>query len=352
MKTVLKITLLFASISMILLGIGFSNSFAVDLEFGEYESLGNTWVEVTHSAANPPIWSVWSGTYLKQNYPDEWKNISSELELAQKFFQQYDIAIIDLVESSKNSQVCEALGCIFGTYHLLISEIDYQKFKNQGFESGREGWITSRVAGNFYDSNEGLSYQEFIIPNRIVNGEIENLEILEGNVFSLKITSQSDSVIEINLPISISESRTPIGDNNFLILIDGEESKNYIETREDCFYNLTIPLPDGTNFVEIFSDMGDPRIPLEIMSEPSPDCKRMIMVQEIQPPKEQAAIKKEQSLEEYEFLEKNLTTEIAKKIKWIQFEESFALPLTIIIVASAISLTILFIKRRKNKITL
>jgi len=106
----------------------------IDEEYGEYPSQGNIWIEVTHSAANPPVWSIWGGTYLKHTHPDEWKSISTELELAQKFFKQYDISIIDLVKSNKNADLCEAIGCLFGTYHLLLSETGWEKYQKTNFE--------------------------------------------------------------------------------------------------------------------------------------------------------------------------------------------------------------------------
>lgn len=340
---------MFAGISIIVLCIGFSNSFAVNLEFGEYESVGNSWVEVTHSAENPPIWSVWGGKFLQKNYPEEWKNISSELELAQRFYKQYDIVILDLIKSDKNAEVCEGIGCLFGTYHLLISEVDYQKFKNQGFESGREGWIAGKVKGNFYDSNQGSTYEEFVILSRI-NGIIENLKILEGNAISLELKDHFQEQFEIQIPRSISELKESTTKNNFSILIDGEIIEHK-ESKQHCFYSLSIPLLEDSKFIEIFPHSGDPRIPLEIMSEPSPDCKSKIMVQEIQSPKKQAANYQEQTSEEYVFLEKDLTPEIAEKRKRLQFMETFALPLTIIITVAVISLTVFFVKKRKNKTT-
>ena len=106
----------------------------LDLDYGEYVSPGNVWVEITHSAANPPPWSKWSGQYLKKYYPEEYKKISDEFDLIQKFYGQYDITILDVIKSQKNAQVCEAVGCLFGTYHLLIPEEGSEKFQNIDFK--------------------------------------------------------------------------------------------------------------------------------------------------------------------------------------------------------------------------
>ena len=129
----MKIPLMIFSIGIGIIGSVSAVAEEIDSEFGEYASPGNVWVEITHSAADPPIWSIWKGLYLKQYQPDQYKDIASDLDLAKKFYEQYDITILDLIESNNDAQVCEAIGCLFGTYHLLVPENDDKKFQNTDF---------------------------------------------------------------------------------------------------------------------------------------------------------------------------------------------------------------------------
>ena len=129
--------------------IGFEESFGnVDFEFGEYDSLGNIWVELTHSAANQPPWRVdWKIEHPVDSFPKDWLQIDGEISLIKQFYKKHDIEIIDVVKSGKNSQMCEAIGCLFGTYHLLIPEKDldryqqfswgYYRFADYGFGESR-----------------------------------------------------------------------------------------------------------------------------------------------------------------------------------------------------------------------
>lgn len=110
--------------------IGISNSFSeeIESEFGEYYSTGNVWMEITHSVAEPPPWILWKGSF-QSNPPDFFGKITSDLELSKIFFDQFNIELKDLVSSNKNAELCEALGCLSGTYHLLVSEEDGEKFQ-------------------------------------------------------------------------------------------------------------------------------------------------------------------------------------------------------------------------------
>jgi len=114
--------------------IGISNSFSeeIESEFGEYYSTGNVWMEITHSAAEPPPWILWKGSF-QSNPPDFFGKITSDLELSKIFFDQFNIELKDLISSNKNAELCEAIGCLFGTYHLLVSEEDGEKFQVMGY---------------------------------------------------------------------------------------------------------------------------------------------------------------------------------------------------------------------------
>jgi|APSaa5957512535_1039671.scaffolds.fasta_scaffold00674_21 hypothetical protein len=123
----------------------------LDVEFGEYSSLGNIWIEITHSVANPVPWAV--AFYLddmEEQFEIDWSDVSSEKQAIEWFYEQYDIKVLDVIKSSKHIQMCEAIGCISGTYHILISNEDHEKFKTMSFgfiEFGDSGMIEPNVAG-------------------------------------------------------------------------------------------------------------------------------------------------------------------------------------------------------------
>ena len=41
---------------------------------------------------------------------------------------------MNVISSNKNAEICEAVGCLFGTFHLLVSEKDSKKFQTVDFE--------------------------------------------------------------------------------------------------------------------------------------------------------------------------------------------------------------------------
>lgn len=140
-KKSIVIILIITSLVVFFVSITFKNSPTdnipiniIDIEFGEYTSPGNTWIEITHSAANPPAWKMnWSINNPGEYYPKEWREISGERKQIQQFYVKHDIEILDVIHSGKNAQLCEATSCIWGTYHLLVSNQDYNKFQELDF---------------------------------------------------------------------------------------------------------------------------------------------------------------------------------------------------------------------------
>ncbi len=96
-------------------------------EFGEYYSLGKTWVEFIHSAVLIPPWtSDWLKDHQGESYPFLLGEIDIEEEtiLIKQFFEKHDITVFDVIKSTKHAQSCEAVGCFWGTYHILVSNED------------------------------------------------------------------------------------------------------------------------------------------------------------------------------------------------------------------------------------
>lgn len=165
--------LAWAIIPLVLIGIvGISESFAQELglEYGEYESPGNVWVELNHSPATPPPWKViLSIEQPNTPYPNEWQEFSGEINSVKQFYEQYDVLVLDVIHSGKNGQSCEAIWCSSGTYHLLISETDHSKFQQIDFgyvsfpysgikeirNGPQEGHVAKWNAKNFLLSTEG-----------------------------------------------------------------------------------------------------------------------------------------------------------------------------------------------------
>ncbi|MGH7884377.1 MAG: hypothetical protein ACRENO_01635 [Thermodesulfobacteriota bacterium] len=124
--------IIFLFIFVVVCGLfGFKGIFAdeLDTDYGEYVSPGNVWVEVTYSAAKPQPWNIeWRANNPGENYPRELSGPSGEIEIIKNFFMKFDITILDAIISDKNAQLCEAVGCLAGTYHLLIPAEDIEKF--------------------------------------------------------------------------------------------------------------------------------------------------------------------------------------------------------------------------------
>lgn len=181
----------------------------IDEEYGEYSSPGNLWVEVTHSAEDPPIWNVWSWSYYKEFHTDVLIENLSELELTQKFYKQYDISILDLVKSDKNAEICEAIGCNFGTYHLLVSEIDWEKFQDTNFDfqiiSDTHVFITNQV--------------KYHIPYLIENAIVKEIA-MNCNEWSLVIEIIPNGEGKLEIYVS-----TDLMDPLAVVLLDHEEAR-------------------------------------------------------------------------------------------------------------------------------
>ena len=103
----------------------------LDFQYGEYFSLGNTWIELPFSLGNTPPWQkYWETNHPGEYFPRDWDDISTEKVIAENFYKNFDIQIMDVIFSDKNAEYCLGYGCSLGTYHLLISNDDVDKFHN------------------------------------------------------------------------------------------------------------------------------------------------------------------------------------------------------------------------------
>lgn len=154
----------------------------LDLEYGEYLSPENSWIELTHSAYNPPPWKLdWIVDNPSESYSKKLKEVHGELEIIKEFYEKHDIVILDAIRSLKNAQMCEALGCLSGTYHLLIPNEHVEKFQNNDF-----GFIRFANSGIVESSVGDLD-------NVQARWQAEHLSLFSNGDFRLKLNLFYDS---------------------------------------------------------------------------------------------------------------------------------------------------------------
>ena len=90
------------------------------------------WIESLYPQCGGPIWvQDWTKTHDKSwKYSNYGEIETGEVKIILDYFKKFDISIIDVKRSSENAQSCEACYCIAGTYHLLVSIEDFQKWTN------------------------------------------------------------------------------------------------------------------------------------------------------------------------------------------------------------------------------
>ena len=90
------------------------------------------WIDQIYYQCGGPIWvQDWTETHDKPwNYSPFGKIESGEVDIIYDYFKTYDITIIDVKRSNANAQACEACSCADGTYYLLMSLEDHQKWLN------------------------------------------------------------------------------------------------------------------------------------------------------------------------------------------------------------------------------
>ena len=250
-----------------------TNNDVTDVTYGEYDSPGNTWIELTHSAAVNPPWVLdWSinhhETYTPLMFLD---HKQEETDVIKKFYQKYDITIIDVIHSSKNRQNCEAISCLFGTYHLLLPTNDYEKVQNLDFGFVRfasSGIVESIVGG---DGSEVARWQaEKIFLS--TDGKLElNLKLFYESIDPTSasyysIEDSGEHVIDVG-NLNFVDSMVILRAPNAMIPLDA----NSISSKEAYVtYSGQIPMSKqsslegqriefGLNWVRIFEDKDGDR---------------------------------------------------------------------------------------------
>lgn len=260
----IKIPLLIFSIGIAVIGFGSALAEEIDSEFGEYASPGNVWIELTYSYEIRLPWTIgWSGNNPGEDYPKNLKGFSGELEIIKLFYKKYDIEILDVISSEKNAQLCEALGCIHGTYHLLISEEDNEKFQIIDLEQATTSGIYKLTKAPKHPSD-----LIFNLPYNITNANLENVRIDLINII-IEITTEDNGLLEIEIPKNLlytQNNREPGED--YFIMIDGREVRGQ-QTGTTCSITYSIPFSNGSKEIELIGTYAgsDPRLPFKSPKE-------------------------------------------------------------------------------------
>jgi len=96
--------------------------------------------------------------------------------------------------------------------------------------------------------------QLFTIPYNITNGDIGTIEIDPDFVslfLFIETSPDKDGILEITIPREILDPIEENGEYDFTILVHGEETKHEETGNSPCFRTVTIPIPAGTEEVEI-----------------------------------------------------------------------------------------------------
>jgi len=111
---------------------------------------------------------------------------------------------------------------------------------------------TYEIEGERYHPENSV----FKIPYKITNSKIESMKLDSASaslIINLKETT-SDGILEISIPRNLIDSIISNGqDDEFFILINGEETKFTEPSKSPCFRNLLIEFPETTNEIEIIA---------------------------------------------------------------------------------------------------
>jgi predicted secreted protein with PEFG-CTERM motif len=75
-------------------------------------------------------------------------------------------------------------------------------------------------------------------------------EDFEAHSLIVRISTTSDGELTITLPRNVIDSKSGSADDDFFVLIDGEEVE-FAESKTSSDRTLTIPFPDGAEEIEI-----------------------------------------------------------------------------------------------------
>jgi len=132
-----------------------------------------------------------------------------------------------------------------GTYTVKVLYGTQSRTAETTFEfGGSDG--TTKPTGTI-----GVDRTNFVLSYKITGGSVLSVTPDdEANSLVVAIKTTSDGVLTITLPRALIDAKINGQDDNFFVLIDGEEVE-FEETTTDTDRTLTIAFPDGAEEIEI-----------------------------------------------------------------------------------------------------
>ncbi len=118
-------------------------------------------------------------------------------------------------------------------------------------------------------------YGKFDLKYEIEGGSLEEIFLDDFNTITVTVQSSRDGFLTITLPRDLIDSKF-YGDDNFFILIDGEE-EDYDETTTELDRTLTIPIRAGDKVIDILGTCSVKHPCPEVDAEfPTPESPEII----------------------------------------------------------------------------
>ena len=164
---------------------------------------------------------------------------------------------IDISPDKTFSKEISAGGVLWkssGTYTVKVLYGTKSRTAETTFEfGGSDGSTSPKPTGTI-----GVDRTNFVLSYKITGGSVLSVTPDdEANSLVVAIKTTSDGVLTITLPRALIDAKINEQDDNFFVLIDGEEVE-FEETTTDTDRTLTIAFPDGAEEIEIIGSFVVP----------------------------------------------------------------------------------------------
>lgn len=140
-----------------------------------------------------------------------------------------------------------------GTYTVKVLYGTKSRTAETTFEFGGSSGTTPKPTGTI-----GVDRTNFVLSYKITGGSVLSVTPDdEAHSLIVAIKTTSDGVLTITLPRALIDAKINEQDDNFFVLIDGEEVE-FEETTTDTDRTLTIAFPDGAEEIEIIGSFVVP----------------------------------------------------------------------------------------------
>ncbi len=140
-----------------------------------------------------------------------------------------------------------------GTYIVKVLYGTQSRTAETAFEFGGSSGTTPKPTGTI-----GVDRTNFVLSYKITGGSVLSVTPDdEANSLVIAIKTTSDGVLTITLPRALIDAKINEQDDNFFVLIDGEEVE-FEEATTVTDRTLTIAFPDGAEEIEIIGSFVVP----------------------------------------------------------------------------------------------